>query len=578
LRLLTLLAGLALVPLALVAVLLALLQSQAVRDLAESAVDRFVPGVELAGLGAGLPARLEVARLALSDDAGVWLEVEGFALRWSPAALLGGLVDVERLTADRVRLARPPVGTSTPPPEPEPDGSAAPFELPDSIVPVRIRTLGVARIELGAPVLGEAAVFGLDGRVDAATGTAATLTLALERLDRERLTASVDARLDLAAATLALDVAAEERSGLLAALSGEPRLAPLTGALRGDGPLAAWDGRLEAGAGGLAELASDLRLEVTESLRAELEGTLTPRAGLAGASYAPLLSDGVRFAAAVRRHANDLVLESLNLDAGWLGVDGLGALRGEHAALDLAVELPRLAALQPLLGTEVAGTVGVDIALDGALPVPPGRVQLRARDLAIAGIDVAAIDQRVDLRAEADGAIGFEAGGTVEGVVVPAGDNVLEERIEIDARGRIVPGGPFELANLALAARTVTLEAAATGDLSTGTAAADARLRLPDLARFRAVADGAPAGAFELTLDADLRDGFSSGTVSVDGGGRDLGGLPPPAQALAGSAPTLAARAELLPNGELRLERLDLEGAAFTFAAGGAFAPASGRG
>ncbi|MFP4270120.1 MAG: hypothetical protein ACLFTL_06100, partial [Alphaproteobacteria bacterium] len=140
LRLLALLAGLALVPLAVVALLLALLQSESARLWAEAAVDRWVPGVRIDGLGPGLPSRLDLARVALADDAGTWLTVEDIELRWRPAALLRGAVEVDRVAARRIVLARTPAAApeaAEPLPEPAP---SAPFRLPERLLPVQVET------------------------------------------------------------------------------------------------------------------------------------------------------------------------------------------------------------------------------------------------------------------------------------------------------------------------------------------------------------------------------------------------------------------------------------------------------
>ncbi|MFP4362023.1 MAG: translocation/assembly module TamB domain-containing protein, partial [Alphaproteobacteria bacterium] len=194
-------------------------------------------------------------------------------------------------------------------------------------------------------------------------------------------------------------------------------------------------------------------------------------------------------------------------------------------------------------------------------------------------VRVAAVDQRVDLRAGEGGRVTFTARGDVAGLAVPAGDGVFEEHLTLAAAGAVTPGGPFALERLALDGRTLTLGAEATGDLGAGSLEATAGLRLAELAEFRAFSPAAPSGAFALDLTAALADGFTSGRVRLEGGGRDLAELPPAAQALLGAAPTLAAEARLAATTPaLRLERLTLAGAAFELTADGTFDPAPGGG
>ncbi|NBB69844.1 MAG: hypothetical protein GVY33_05905 [Alphaproteobacteria bacterium] len=579
LRLLALLAGLLLVPLALVALLLALLQSEGARAWAEAAVDRWVPGVRIDGLGPGLPARLDLARLDVADDAGVWLTLEDVDVRWSPLALLGGRLEVERIAARRLALARTPVAA---PPAEEAEAPAEPgepFRLPEAIPPVRVGTLAVDRIELAAPVLGEAAVFDLAGRLDAASGTAAALDLRLTRLDREGLEATIDAALDLAGRRLDLRLAADERSGLLTALTGEPDLAPFGIELAGAGPLADWPGTLQVEIGALATLDADLDLALEDAPRIALDGRIRPGPALAATPYAPLVADGVDLALTAARPGTDLVVERLRVATDAVALAGKAALRGETATVNLDLDAPELAAFAPLTATELGGRARLTVALDGPLPLPPGTVRIVADDLRAAGIRVAAVDQRLELRPGGDRAVSFDAAGEVAGIEIPAGAATFREDVTLAAAGSVTPGGPFALDDLAVDGRSVRLEAEATGDLDAGTLDLTTRLRAPELAAFRPFSPAVPTGAFELALTAALDDGFATGDLTLDGGGRDLAELPPAAQALLGAAPTLDAAVRLDgADAPLALERLRVEGAGVAFTGDGTFDPAAGRG
>jgi translocation and assembly module TamB len=175
--------------------------------------------------------------------------------------------------------------------------------------------------------------------------------------------------------------------------------------------------------------------------------------------------------------------------------------------------------------------------------------------------------------------VAFTATGDVAGLALPAGDGTFEERLRLDAAGALTPGGPLALDRFALDGRTVSLGAEATGDLGAGSLDATAELRVPDLAAFRPFSPAAPRGAFALDLTAALADGFTTGTVTLDGGGREIAELPPVAQALVGAAPTLAAEARLVETAPtLRLTRLAVDGAAFALTGDGSFDPAAGGG
>lgn len=80
------------------------------RRLIASATARLSSGdVRISGLGGRFPDRIDIARLQLSDAAGPWLRARQLSLRWSPLALLKGMVRIDRLDVARVDVLRRPV-------------------------------------------------------------------------------------------------------------------------------------------------------------------------------------------------------------------------------------------------------------------------------------------------------------------------------------------------------------------------------------------------------------------------------------------------------------------------------------
>src|SRR5215813_2320641 len=65
--------------------------------------------VRLAGIHGSFPAALDLDRLELSDDQGVWLFADHISLRWSPSALLIRHVSVDSLHVARLHIERPPL-------------------------------------------------------------------------------------------------------------------------------------------------------------------------------------------------------------------------------------------------------------------------------------------------------------------------------------------------------------------------------------------------------------------------------------------------------------------------------------
>jgi translocation and assembly module TamB len=328
-----------------------------------------VPGLVLEGLEGPLPGRPGVARLALADEQGVWLEVEDARLVWDPRALLRREAHVEALTAGRIALRRLPAAE---PAEPGPPGPLLP-ELPQLPLALRLDRLEVARIELGAPVLGEAV----------ALRAAASL-----RLDPWGLSLGLDAGALEGGTSLTLDAVLRPASGRLTArgaLRGAPggplsHLAglgerPIALDLTLDGPTegAAFALSASAGDGVGADLAGTVAAPDTARLGAALEGRVDasgmlapPLAGLAG----PL---DVRLDAA--RMPDGLVdLRALRV-AGTAGVlEGSGRLDLDAArsAVTLRAALPPSEVFAGLLPEEQVGWAAVEAEAEvtGSLAAP----------------------------------------------------------------------------------------------------------------------------------------------------------------------------------------------------------------
>jgi len=100
--------------------------------------------VKLAGIHGSFPAALDLDRVELSDDGGVWLFAEHISLRWSPSALLTRHVKVDTLHVARLHIERPPL------PDKEPKPSSTP-----SIPHTDLANLSVDTLELGKALAGE---------------------------------------------------------------------------------------------------------------------------------------------------------------------------------------------------------------------------------------------------------------------------------------------------------------------------------------------------------------------------------------------------------------------------------------
>ncbi len=352
----------------------------------ERQLQSLVPGLQVEGLEGAWRAAPSARRMTLRDSQGVWLSIENVRLNIAPTALLRGVLRLEGLEADSVTVTRLPVADpAAPAPPPSPDAGVIP-SLPDLPVDVALDRLAVGRLVLGAPVLGQAAEFTLDGRARLGEGRL-TAVLDLKRLDREGQVA-LDLALDPPRDRLAAKVTVQEApGGIGATLIGFPQY-PLSLDLTLDGP--ANTGAALSLTGGLGP---DIGIAARGTIRAGGDGAFG--AVLEGSvRAAPLLPPEIAALAAPLTFALDaakpgdgpvLTLRRLDLGlpAGRLGVTGTLDLTREvpDLTVSLAVEgSQRFAALLPP-GLAFTGATA-EARVTGTLAAP--RVALTAQPQGLA--------------------------------------------------------------------------------------------------------------------------------------------------------------------------------------------------
>ena len=237
--------------LALPLLLVGFLNTDMGRRAAEGAVEKFSGGmVALSGLSGRFPDALRVARLDVRDAQGVWLTAQDVALDWAPTRLLAHEARIARLAAAKLAVARLPVS-------PPATGSSAPSGA-GLTLPVRVvlEAVSVAQLDLGAPVVGMAGVFAVDGTGRASSLTDIGLELSFRRTDgvgTYRLQAQASA------AAVAGTISAEEPAeGFLAALAHLPDVGALSLQASADGPWSAVGVKLALHAGELVASARGL--------------------------------------------------------------------------------------------------------------------------------------------------------------------------------------------------------------------------------------------------------------------------------------------------------------------------------
>lgn len=534
--------------------------------------------VTLEGLDGFLPFDVRLGRASVADGRGVWLEVADAELAWAPARLLRGVVDVTTLGARAVVLRR------LPPPAPEP-AVREPFRLPAlpalpaSLPGVELRRLHVDRIELGEPVLGQAAAFNLEGSAGTADqGRTVRASVDLRRTDQRTASAALDARLDLPAMALALDVRADETGRLLAAATGRPEAGALRLRLAGNGRLADWRGRFELDAEGLAAARADLALAYGgERRRVALDGGVELAPGLLPPDAAAAVGPRVDFGLAAGEVAPErFALERLDARAAAASLAGRGTadLGAGTVAADLDLAVPDLAKLAGLAATPLAGRATLRATASGPTVRPTLRLAADGAGLAAASATV----DRLRLTAELVPRAPLGQGGPPPAALTLSGfaDGAAwdgrrlgdQGRLDLDLAADLPAEGPARVARLELRSPLATLTGRASGDPRTWAGEGRVDLAVPDLAAvLRGLApDAAPpgeiAGSVRLGADVTVAERAKRIGAVLDGGASGLR-LPAGLAALVGPAPTLAAAGGFEPGVAAAVDRLELAGAAF---------------
>lgn len=127
--------------------------------------------VRLSGLSGAFPAQLQLGKLELADERGIWLRAEGISLRWHPLAMLAYRVNVDTVHAALVDMERLPV----------PSKSKSSHAVPS----VDVAQAAVDRLELGAQLAGSPASLSVHGSYHMRSVKDATVNVVARRTDKD---------------------------------------------------------------------------------------------------------------------------------------------------------------------------------------------------------------------------------------------------------------------------------------------------------------------------------------------------------------------------------------------------------
>lgn len=229
--------------------------------------------------------------ITIADPDGIWLRLDGLVIDWNRSALLGGRVEIETLSAERIELIRLPASNADA--LDIPNAEATPFALPELPVSIDIEAVSATEIILTEALLGEPVLAQFEGALTLGGGAGST-DFRLERTDSKTGRFVVDATYDNATRQLGVLLLAEEgQNGIAARLLNLPDRPSLKLEIAGDAPLDNFTGDIALATDGVDRVTGTAQVSrpsgtLDQAFNLNLDGDLRP---LLADQYDPFFGD-----------------------------------------------------------------------------------------------------------------------------------------------------------------------------------------------------------------------------------------------------------------------------------------------
>lgn len=504
--------------------------------------------VSITGFAGALSGRATLDSLTISDDRGEWLTLTDVVLDWSRGALFRGRLEVAELSAAEIRFPRLPAPAEA---QVSPTPEASGFSLPELPVSVVIDKISAARVEIGEPVLGVAALVAVDGglRLENGEGSA---ELKLDKLDAPG-GISLAAGYSNVTGVLALDLAMTEGpDGIAATLLGLPGHPAVDFSLKGEAPITAFAGDIRLATDGAERLSGRITTSQAEDAEA---GTLQTVLDVSGdiapvflPEYQPFFGPDVRLAATATSFPDGrFTLNGMEISAAAIQLAGaveIGPDRlPDRIAFNGSIAAPGGPVLLPLSGAETrVDRIDLNVAFDAS----KGDDWTGA--FTIAGLERPGFSaERLVLEGEGRISTGspqsVTAAMTFSAEALDLGDpqatEALGETVSGQARIDWTSGEPLKLRQMRLDGESYSFDGDADFAMSDSGPAINgkARIAADQLAVFSGIARRKLGGSVEVETMFDTQPLVGSFDVTATGTGRDLiVGQPQADRILAGTA------------------------------------------
>ncbi|MGE0151635.1 MAG: translocation/assembly module TamB domain-containing protein [Reyranellaceae bacterium] len=468
--------------------------------------------IRIEGLTGFVPFDIGVGRLEIADAKGVWLSASSLTLDWSPLALLGSRLKVERLHAAAVEIVRQPVDDGTSRSADDGAGSGLPRRID-------IEAVRVDELTLGAEIAGERAQWRLQGAARVAGLQEDNwLTLKAERSDGGEGLVDLHGRYQGARQHLEIKLTAREsaatinRYSQVEARTGVEMLADISG------PLDGLNGTLTIDAGDMLRVDGQVRAE-RRAAATETTLTLTGRIGALGDDpWLEALRGDWSLTANGSFDAAAIALRQAQLQGPPGRLSGSGRIdrRDDTADLSFAASLAAVA-----FGKALPEATWQSLTAEGRLagklvrPSITAAVRVENAQLGEVKLGEAAVD--FDGGIEADGTRAAIVQAGLNRIVLPAaGDRTLTTEARIAASLSQPRNGPIAVHDFNLASPVLSAEGSGQYEAQRNLASGTLRATAADLSVFADAVGLDIAGRLDLSLQAE-RAGRQQTAIALDG-------------------------------------------------------------
>jgi len=380
--------------------------------------------VELGRLSGWIPFDFQLQNVSVSDEQGLWLNAQGITVRWSPRAILGGRFYFLELAAQSLKILRMPQG-----------GKKTPAKAPlfpkwtGALHRVEVERLGIERILVGDALVGEQAVFTLEGKIgDSSDGGKRETLLRLEQTDRPGASLAVRALYGSPEGAILAEAGFEEiQGGLIARSLGLE--GPLNLSFLGRGSARNLEAELKAQAVGVGLLESQVHLKADEEIHVHTKGMFRLDPAIAFDPY-PDLAVGLPFTLSIRiPEKRNLIVTRAGIETRDLSLDFEASFLSEEQTVE-GRSLVVFKDLSSFIHSEKAdlhGRMKVEGRFSGPLLRPRSSIRVEASDASLGPARASRADALFHLELLGDmGAslppIRIDGSGVVEGLFLEDSD------------------------------------------------------------------------------------------------------------------------------------------------------------